>query len=147
MARIWTEENKFKTWLEIEILVCEALAELGEIPRDAVDVIRRYPQHVIVRLPHSLGFSAAAMDGRRPNNGEILLKNSSKRWNGSHLMAVFMVDSSSYGTSRILAAGPGCTGDGDAGAASAPGRPGWTVPSAAPDRSRGSASPSRSSAT
>jgi adenylosuccinate lyase len=40
MGSVWTEENKFKTWLEIEILVCEALADLGEIPRGAVAVIR-----------------------------------------------------------------------------------------------------------
>jgi adenylosuccinate lyase len=31
MARIWTLENKFKVWLEIEVLACEAQAELGDI--------------------------------------------------------------------------------------------------------------------
>jgi adenylosuccinate lyase len=41
MGAVWSEENKFKTWLEIEILVCEALAELGEIPAAAVEVIRK----------------------------------------------------------------------------------------------------------
>ena len=41
MGSVWTEDNKFKTWLEIEILVCEALAELGEIPKDAVGVIKK----------------------------------------------------------------------------------------------------------
>ena len=40
MARIWTEQRKFETWLEIELLACEALAELGQIPRDAVKEIR-----------------------------------------------------------------------------------------------------------
>ncbi len=40
MGRIWSEENKFKKWLEIEILVCEALASMGEIPEDAVKRIR-----------------------------------------------------------------------------------------------------------
>ena len=40
MGKIWSEENKFEAWLEIEILVCEALAELGEIPKDAVGRIR-----------------------------------------------------------------------------------------------------------
>ena len=28
MAAIWTEENKFKAWLEVEILACEAWSEL-----------------------------------------------------------------------------------------------------------------------
>lgn len=40
MERIWTEQRKFETWLEIELLACEALAELGQIPRDAVKEIR-----------------------------------------------------------------------------------------------------------
>ena len=32
MARIWTDDNKFEKWLHIEILACEAFAEMGEIP-------------------------------------------------------------------------------------------------------------------
>jgi adenylosuccinate lyase len=40
MAKIWTEQRKFETWLEIELLVCEALSELGEIPSKAVKEIR-----------------------------------------------------------------------------------------------------------
>ena len=40
MDRIWTEQRKFETWLEIEILVCEALAESGEIPPEAVKEIK-----------------------------------------------------------------------------------------------------------
>ncbi len=39
MAAIWSEQRKFSIWLEIETLACEALAELGEIPRaDAVEI-------------------------------------------------------------------------------------------------------------
>ncbi len=40
MAKIWTEERKYETWLQIELAVCEALAELGEIPKDAVKEIK-----------------------------------------------------------------------------------------------------------
>lgn len=40
MARIWTEENKFKAWMEVEILSCEAWSELGIIPREDVQVLR-----------------------------------------------------------------------------------------------------------
>lgn len=32
MADIWTEENKFRTWLEIEVGICEAYAQLGMVP-------------------------------------------------------------------------------------------------------------------
>jgi adenylosuccinate lyase len=41
MGSVWSEENKFKTWLKIEILACEALADLGEIPKEAVDAIKK----------------------------------------------------------------------------------------------------------
>jgi adenylosuccinate lyase len=32
MGAIWSEQYKFQTWLEVEIAVCEAQAELGYIP-------------------------------------------------------------------------------------------------------------------
>lgn len=40
MSQIWTEENRFKAWLEVEILASEAWAELGYIPMDEVKQIR-----------------------------------------------------------------------------------------------------------
>jgi len=40
MGKIWTLENKFKKWLEIEILACEAWALLGVIPEEAARQIR-----------------------------------------------------------------------------------------------------------
>jgi len=39
MEEIWSEENKYKKWLEIEIAVCKAKAELGEIPKKAAKKI------------------------------------------------------------------------------------------------------------
>jgi adenylosuccinate lyase len=36
MRAIWTEENKFKAWLKVEILACEAWSELGVIPKEDV---------------------------------------------------------------------------------------------------------------
>ncbi|OGW38770.1 MAG: adenylosuccinate lyase [Nitrospirae bacterium RBG_13_39_12] len=41
MGRLWDLENKYKKWLDIEIAVCEAWAELGEIPKDALKVIKK----------------------------------------------------------------------------------------------------------
>jgi adenylosuccinate lyase len=40
MGRIWDDHNRFQIWLDIEILACEAQAELGVIPKEAVEVIR-----------------------------------------------------------------------------------------------------------
>ena len=50
MGRIWTEENKFQTWLEVEILVCEALAGMGEIPKKAAQNIRNKARFSIERI-------------------------------------------------------------------------------------------------
>ncbi len=41
MGRVWTQENKFATWLKIEIFACEAWAEKGVIPEDALEVIKK----------------------------------------------------------------------------------------------------------
>ena len=41
MKKIWSEENKFGQWLKVEIAVCEAWAELGEIPRKDIVKIRK----------------------------------------------------------------------------------------------------------
>ena len=40
MAKIWTDQRKFETWLQIELLVCEALSQLGQIPAEAVREIK-----------------------------------------------------------------------------------------------------------
>jgi adenylosuccinate lyase len=41
MKKIWSEENKFDQWLKVEIAVCEAWTELGEIPRKEIVKIRK----------------------------------------------------------------------------------------------------------
>ncbi|MBA7621541.1 Adenylosuccinate lyase [subsurface metagenome] len=40
MKRVWSDETKFDKWLKVEIAVCEAWAELGVIPREAVPKIK-----------------------------------------------------------------------------------------------------------
>lgn len=42
MGKIWTDENRYNAWLEVEILADEAWAELGEIPKDDVKKIREH---------------------------------------------------------------------------------------------------------
>lgn len=41
MANIWTEQNRFEAWLEVEILACEAWSKLGHIPEEDVKLIRQ----------------------------------------------------------------------------------------------------------
>jgi adenylosuccinate lyase len=50
MGRIWSEDNKLAKWLEFEILACEALAELGEIPQEAVQRIRKNAKFSAARV-------------------------------------------------------------------------------------------------
>lgn len=50
MAEIWSEENKYKAWLEVEILADEAWAELGEIPAADVKKIRENATFNVERI-------------------------------------------------------------------------------------------------
>ena len=40
MGRIWSDENKFRTWLQVEIAATETLAEAGLVPKSAAEAIR-----------------------------------------------------------------------------------------------------------
>ena len=40
MAKIWSDENKYKTWKKVEIAVTEVLTDRGEVPREALQVIK-----------------------------------------------------------------------------------------------------------
>lgn len=41
MSNIWTDQNRYEAWLEVEILACEAWSELGHIPKADVQKIRQ----------------------------------------------------------------------------------------------------------
>ena len=41
MGAIWTDQNRFQKWLNVEIAVCEVWNELGEIPSDALERIKQ----------------------------------------------------------------------------------------------------------
>jgi adenylosuccinate lyase len=40
MGSLWTDENRYRTWLDVEIAVCEAWAKLGKIPPAALKTIK-----------------------------------------------------------------------------------------------------------
>ena len=50
MGRIWSEENKYQQWLEVELAASEALAEIGEVPAAAAALLRRHAKVNIDRL-------------------------------------------------------------------------------------------------
>jgi len=41
ISAIWTDENRFKIWLDIEILAVEAHVKLGRVPQEALDIIKK----------------------------------------------------------------------------------------------------------
>ena len=50
MKNIWQEENKYKTWFQVELLACEALFDLGKIDKEAIESIRKNARYSIDRI-------------------------------------------------------------------------------------------------
>ena len=50
MGQIWSEDNKLAKWLEVELLACEALAERGEVPLQAVARLRQRARVNVARM-------------------------------------------------------------------------------------------------
>ena len=50
MGALWTEQSKFQKWLEVEIAVCEVHAEMGTIPRDALEQIKARAKFSVERI-------------------------------------------------------------------------------------------------
>jgi len=50
MGSLWSEESKFQKWLEVELAVCEVHAEMGTIPRDALEQIKSRAKFSVARI-------------------------------------------------------------------------------------------------
>ncbi len=50
MARIWSDENRFRTWLTVEVAATETLAEAGLVPKDAAKAIRERADFRVERI-------------------------------------------------------------------------------------------------
>src|SRR5437762_6598156 len=50
MGALWSEETKFQKWLDVEIAVCEVHAEMGTIPRDALEQIKLRARFSVERI-------------------------------------------------------------------------------------------------
>jgi len=50
MARIWSDENRFATWLKVEIAATEALADAGVVPREALSAIKSKARFDVARI-------------------------------------------------------------------------------------------------
>jgi len=50
MGALWSEQSKFQKWLDVELAVCEVHAEMGTIPRDAVEQIKARAKFSLERI-------------------------------------------------------------------------------------------------
>ena len=50
MGRIWSEENRFRTWLTVEVAATETLADTGLVPKDAARAIRERADFSLDRI-------------------------------------------------------------------------------------------------
>src|SRR5712672_717462 len=50
MRAIWSDERKFQIWLEIETLACEAMADLGQIPKEDAAEIRKKARFSVAEI-------------------------------------------------------------------------------------------------
>ena len=50
MGDLWTDENKYRTWLNVEVAACEAMAQIGRIPKEAAKTIREKADFSLERI-------------------------------------------------------------------------------------------------
>jgi adenylosuccinate lyase len=50
MGQIWSEQNKYKQWLEVELAATESLAELGVVPTEAAQALRKHADFDVARI-------------------------------------------------------------------------------------------------
>ena len=50
MGRIWSDENRFRTWLAVEVAATETLAEAGMVPKEAAHAIRERADFRVERI-------------------------------------------------------------------------------------------------
>src|SRR4030088_3762368 len=50
MGQVWSDANKFAKWLEVELAATDALAEAGQVPKDAAAAIRSRAKVDVARI-------------------------------------------------------------------------------------------------
>ncbi len=50
MGAVWSDQNKFQQWLEVELAASETLAELGVVPREDALLLRRNASFDVPRI-------------------------------------------------------------------------------------------------
>jgi len=53
MGDLWSDENKYRTWLKVEVLACEAMAKKGKVPAKALKTIKEKAAFSVARIEES----------------------------------------------------------------------------------------------
>ena len=56
LTEIWSEENKYKIWLDVEVAAVEAMEKLGQIPKGVSSVVRKKARINVKRI-HQIAVS------------------------------------------------------------------------------------------
>jgi adenylosuccinate lyase len=78
MGQIWSEENRYKQWLEVELAAAEALAEMGQLPAEAARLLRKHASvsaDRVAEIEHEvkhdvIAFTTAVADSMRSAGAE-----------------------------------------------------------------------------
>jgi adenylosuccinate lyase len=112
MGAIWSEQHKYECWLEVELAAAEALAELGEVPREAAQTLRAHAgfdlgriQQIESEVRHDvIAFTTAVAETMRAKGAS-----DASRWLHYGLTSNDVVDTAQAlqikDASRVIAAG------------------------------------------
>ena len=75
MGRIWTDENKFRQWLEVELAASDALAVLGVVPAEAAALLRAHAGFSVSRIQEIEAEVKAIIDAAYVRAKHILTEN------------------------------------------------------------------------
>ena len=75
MGAVWTEQNRFQKWLDVELAVCDVHAEMGTIPAAAVDDWRQHLRQQAVPIESEVTWDGGARSlyFRDPDNHVVEL--------------------------------------------------------------------------
>ena len=73
MGQVWSDEHKYRCWLEVELAASDALAEIGEVPKEAAAALRAHAGFDVDRIDAnakmaSLGMGVPAALSTKPND-------------------------------------------------------------------------------
>src|SRR5690348_17868360 len=79
IGAIWSDQHKYECWLEVELAAAEALAELGEVPKDAARSLRdnaafdlRRIQEIEAEVRHDvIAFTTAVAERSEEHTSEL----------------------------------------------------------------------------